>query len=368
MLINLGPEVKINDKSIEKVKIKCGRLVANYVNIKDFTIFAELPEEAKEKSSESIKITADVNSDIEAEVKNEVELNFKTALDPIIAKNEPHISSIISNFDRYTHALATNEERTKKLIDQKIEATEEITDLAKKSGNLVVTSDNLIKEIYEDFKRILTNTRHITRRFKTLLSEFNVSLNLVNRLLKHIEPRAITKFFKNIDEIRSTLKTQTQHVQDIKHDVEDISDDIENFVRDFSREAQAVRRIINKIKRNTASIDNYTSNLPEINDKIDIIIELLKSKEIIPGNPCCDSLEGINIEELNRLISSLADLSLEVEYYTHQINNLVGKHGPEFVGELISLVWKLDEFFGTNIDSLLQLKEVEGSKNKKHSR
>ena len=216
-----------------------------------------------------------------------VDFNLKTALDPIITKNEPQISSAIGNYSQYLGALATNEaktteliekkieateaiteltqstkilieaaepsavtnlvrkfvsyidalaineSRTEKLIDKKIEATGEIAELARKSGNLVATSDKLIKDTADDVRQIVVNTRHITGRFKTLLSEFNVSLNLVNRLLKHIEPLAITKFFKNIAEIKSTLEIQSRHVQDIKLDVRDISEEVENFVQIF---------------------------------------------------------------------------------------------------------------------------------------
>ena len=299
-------------------------------------------------------------------------IKIETVLDPIIVKNEPQITRTINNLERYTdqlarytNALARNEENTTKLIDKKIETTDAVTDLVRDSSAYLQTSKELIETIDpEDIKKIVNNIRHITSKFKTFVSKLNTKLDLVNRILKHIDPFEIPKFFKNIEKIRMTWVTQTQHVQEIKQDVEDISDDFNSFVQDFSRETNEIRQLIHVIKGKTKSIDDYAESLPEIDEKLATIIDLL----LIPkpnGKPCC--LE-IDPDALNRLIKNLGDLSLEVEYYMHLFNKSFDRNGPELIGKLKSLIWKLDEFFGTGIDSLLQLEDAEGNFKKKHGK
>ena len=382
-------------------KNDCDRLMENKDEIP--TIFAKrTPEKVPKKGDHKYKT---------------IDFYLHTALDPIIAKNEPQISSMIGNAARYTGALAINEEKSYELIEKKIEATEAITsltqtteklvntiessvvksifgnldtftgalaanevktneliekkidatekiaELASKSGSFVSTSEKLIKDIDpDDVRQIVVNSRHITGRFKTLLSEFNVSLELANRLLKHIEPLAISKFFKNIAEIRSTLEIQSRDVQDIKHDVRDISEEVENFVQIFTHESREIRQIIIEMQQSTEKIETYTKSLPEIKEKISKLLFLLKK---VPSDEkiCCPlKIDGLDMNEVNNLIFNLKILSAEVGTYTARKSKLIDKNEDE----IFSLLRKLDEFFGTGIDSLLQLEEEKGNSKQKH--
>ncbi len=276
------------------------------------------------------------------------------------------ITYTVRNFDRFTDALAANEERKEKLIDKKIEATDAVADLVRDSSAYVQTSKKLIDTINpEDIRQIVNNIRHITKKFKTFVSKLNISLDFVNRLFKHIKPRAITKFFKNIEQIRMTLETQSQDVREIMNDMEDISDEVKNFRQEFIREIRQIKQIIGELEQNTDDIELFNRNLLKIQEKISNLIFLLKSNSTA-GDHCCKiEVVGLNMEEVNILISSLKNISRIVELNSENIYKIIAGKGDEFADELTSLVRKLDDFFGTGVDSFLQLDKENGSAKEK---
>ena len=276
--VKLGPDMKLNEKDIERVKSKCEHFASEFElekqkQLKDkeisklVTIFTELPDVNKEKSSEFVNISADLD------------LNF------------------IGNSN-------------------------------------------------ETLKLDLTNSQEISEFFKNITG-IKESLETQSSAVAEIKSELETQS-SAVAEIKSVLETQAVIEKDLKTN-------IENLVRVLKVNIPYITLKFKDIQKNTAKIDSNTSILPNLEDKI---IELLESDTPHP-NPCCNHEIPLNWKELNRLIR-------EVNFHMILINNLIGKNGEEFADELTSLVRKLDNFFGTGVDSLLQLEEEKGSLKMKH--
>ena len=278
-----------------------------------------------------------INHNINGKIK------LETPFDKTILGNQEELSKIIGNIADYTEYLAMNEKSKKEFIDEKINATKEIAGLASEISIFVGTSEKIIGKIApEDVKQIVTNINHITKKLRAFVSKLNVNLKFVNRILKHIEPRAIPTLFKNIEKIKTTLNNQSQTFKEF-------NDEFKKFVEELKTIKLKIEQKIESKLGKIEFKDNNTEILTKIDEKIGKIIGILESFPS-PENTCCGNEIPINWEELNELIS-------EIRLQKQLINNNIKVNGVEFTDELTSLLRKLDEFFGTGVDSLLQLEE-----------